>query len=186
MVSSGYSAASPSNTAAAAAPFRCLAKKASSSSQVIRHIRCGSILVASSAGLTIAASVTGKERHIHKTHVSRAADLCGVARLRALLHRTPAAECERLFRLEPFNRWRGAALDRILSRYCELTVLGQHLQRRTVKPDPAHFTPECTIEVHRRPAPPVLAAPLQRSIAPEGVSKPPNRPRSSRPAKRPA
>jgi hypothetical protein len=103
--------------------------------------------------------------------VGRAADLCGLARLRALLHCTPAAECDRLFRLEPLNRWRGAALDGILSRYCELTVLGQHLQRRTVKPDPAYFTPQCTIEVDRRPAPPVLSAPLQRGIAPEGVSK---------------
>ena len=50
MVSSGYSSVSPSN-AGAAAPLKCLAKKASSRSQVMRHIRCGLILVASSAGL---------------------------------------------------------------------------------------------------------------------------------------
>ena len=62
-----------------------------------------------------------------------------------------------------------ARLDRVLSRYCELTVLGQHLQRRTVKPDPAYFTPHCTIEVDRGPAPLIHSAPLESSVSAEGV-----------------
>ena len=64
-----------------------------------------------------------------------------------------------------------SVLDRIRSCHGELTVLGQHLQRWPVEPDPAHVTPQCAIQVDRRPTTLIRPAQLQRGVAAEGVSK---------------
>ena len=100
-----------------------------------------------------------------------ATNLCGVARLRLLLHSTPAAEGDRLFRLEPVEVRRGAGLDRVLSRDGELTVFGQHLQHRTFQPDPTYLTPQCAVKVDRGSAPLIASTPLQSRVSAEGVAK---------------
>src|SRR5215207_11607461 len=103
--------------------------------------------------------------------MGRAADLHGVAGLRTLLNGTPAAERDRLLRLEPVGVRCGAGLDRVLSRNGELSMLGQHLQRRTGKPDPTHVTPQCAIEVDCGSATRIRSTPLKSGISAEGVAK---------------
>src|SRR5215211_2100477 len=99
------------------------------------------------------------------------ADLYGVAGSGALLDISPATERDCLFCLKPFDVGCGAGLDRILSRPIELTMLGQHLQRRPAEPNLAHLRPERTVQVGRGPATLIRPAQLQRGVAAEGMSE---------------
>src|SRR5688572_21940357 len=104
--------------------------------------------------------------------MARPTDLYGVAGLGALLEVSPAADRDRLFRLEPRDVRRRAGLDCILTRPRELAMLGQHLQRGpVVEPDRVDVSPQCAVQICRRPATLIGPAPLQRSIAAEGMSE---------------
>src|SRR5262245_44275198 len=114
-----------------------------------------------------------QERHVHEAQVGRTLHLHGVGGTAHPVDGPPAAEGDRLLGVERGGVGHDPRRHRVGARHGELGMAGQDLQRRPLEPDPPHFGPHRPVQVGRSQAARVVAAPLERGVAAEGVAEGP-------------